>query len=124
MNHCELQALRKMLMIDVSEAAEYIGKVSARTWQYWESEKYRIPEDVALLMKNLTHQRQELVSKLKNESETLLKSGQTAIPYYRTFEDFQKKHANSNVILWRIHQSATASVFAALNISLKEEKNT
>jgi hypothetical protein len=125
MNHCELQALRKMLMIDVSEAAQHIGKVSPRTWQYWESERYRIPDDVKLLMKDLVEKRKVLIEKLKNACTTALKSNQSyALPYYRMFEDFQHKHSSDDVIAWRIHQSAAAAIFSELNISLTDEKNT
>lgn len=122
MNHCELQALRKLLMIDVSEAAEHIGKVSARTWQYWESSRYKIPEDVIVAVKLLVQKRQTLLDQLKNKCEIALEKIQHySIPYYQTFASFQEKHAKSDVITWRIHQSAAAAILATLDVALKDE---
>lgn len=122
MNHCELQALRKLLMIDVSEAAEHIGKVSARTWQYWESSRYKIPEDVIVAVKLLVQKRQVLLDQLKNKCEVALKKSQHYnIPYYQTFASFQEKHTKSDAVTWRIHQSVAAAILATLDIGLKDE---
>ena len=46
MNNLELQAARKLLMLDASEAAEEIGNVSTRSWQYWETGERAVPDDV------------------------------------------------------------------------------
>lgn len=46
LNNFELQAIRKLLCLDVSEAAELVAKVSNRTWQYWESGCSPVPHDV------------------------------------------------------------------------------
>lgn len=64
MNHKELQACRKLLMLDVSEAAELVGKVSARTWQYWESCRYPVPQDVEDEMQALIARRLELMGEV------------------------------------------------------------
>ena len=46
MNNHELKMCRKLLFLSEKEAARYIGKVSARTWQRWEGGEYCIPKDV------------------------------------------------------------------------------
>ena len=122
MNHCELQALRKLLMIDVSEAAQHIGNVSSRTWQYWESARYNIPEDVISSVKDLVHKRQMMIAQLKDKCTAALKKDKhKTIHYHQTFTSFQEKHPKSDVISWRIHQSTTAAVLAELDLSLKDE---
>ena len=43
----ELKALRQLLCLECSEAAKHIGNVATRTWQYWESGRAPVPDDVA-----------------------------------------------------------------------------
>lgn len=120
MNHCELQALRKLLMIDVSEAAEHIGKVSARTWQYWESSRYNIPEDVIADMSQLKLKRKNMVEQLNAKHQMKSsRGGRLAIPYYQHFAAFQAKFPKGNVIDWRLHQSVSAALFESDKASLE-----
>jgi len=46
MNRHKLKALRNLFHLSVKEAAEHVGHVSARTWNYWENGTYNIPADV------------------------------------------------------------------------------
>ena len=98
MTHSELQAIRKVLMLDVSEAAKFIGKVSTRTWQYWESGAKPIPDDVVSIMKELIIKRgQSINAYLENNS--LIKH------YYHEYSSYKEANLNATVIDWRLHQS-------------------
>ena len=120
MNHCELQALRKLFMIDVSEAAEHIGHVSARTWQYWESSRYNIPDDVILIMSQLCQKRRGILDQLKAKHQAKREKGERlSLPYHQTFSSFEKKFPKSDVIAWRLHQSTTAEILANDDILLQ-----
>ncbi|WP_118986296.1 Aca2/YdiL-like domain-containing protein [Photorhabdus sp. CRCIA-P01] len=67
MTNKELQALRKLLMLDVKEAAECIGGVSSRTWQYWEAGRYPIPQDVESAIKDFVNLRNSLLKRRISE---------------------------------------------------------
>lgn len=57
----ELQALRQLLLLTQGEAAQLIGNVSERSWQYWESGRRPVPEDVAVLMRSIASDRAQLL---------------------------------------------------------------
>jgi hypothetical protein len=95
----------------VSEAAELIGKVSNRTWQYWESGRSPVPGDVDEAVYAAIQRRNDLVGEytqwqFDNEGQ-LLNMG-----YYHTFEQYQVEHKGASKLDWRIHQSAVAFVFS------------
>jgi len=98
MNNVKLQAARKLLFLDVREAAEDIGNFSIRHWQHLEAGDRTIPEDVKVKILHLLKLRQEL---MQNQY-----SGK--IEYFLNFEDFQKKNANGTKIDWKIQQSVFA----------------
>lgn len=103
LNNHELQAMRKLLMLDVSEAAQWIGKVSNRTWQYWEAGRNKVPDDVDMEMYALIQQRNELIEELGD---------QNTLPYYHAFEDYQAAYPDHNPMQWRLHQSAVSFLFS------------
>jgi hypothetical protein len=111
LNNSELQACRKLLMLDVSEAAELIGKVSNRTWQYWESGRSQVPADVDEVIYASIQRRNDLVTEytqwqLDNNSALLTMS------YYHTFDLYVADHPGTSKLDWRIHQSAVSFVFS------------
>ena len=57
-----LQALRRLLFFTTAEAAELIGGVSERSWQYWESGKRTIPDDVIETVAHLCRWRNEQIA--------------------------------------------------------------
>src|SRR3546814_1610125 len=63
----ELQATRKLLMLDVAEAADLIGQVSPRTWQYWESGRNTVPADVSDEMQALLSIRGEMIDAITEQ---------------------------------------------------------
>ncbi len=113
MNNFELQAIRKLLMLEVSEAAEYLGKVSSRTWQYWESGRSKVPDDVEIELYGLTQLRNKVIN------ETLFVDCENGAPqelgvlkWYHTHDAFKIDYPQENKVTWRLHQSVTAYLFA------------
>lgn len=110
LNNHELQAIRKTLMLDVSEAAELIGKVSARTWQYWESGGRSIPDDIDMEMYGLIQLRDNLIDEftihlLDSEEEEI------EIKYYHSFDEWLEDGRVDNRVEWKIWQSAASFMF-------------
>lgn len=120
MNCYELQALRKLFMLDVSEAAELIGKVSNRTWQYWEADRSPVPDDVAEEMMLWNCWRDDLldirIDQCKAEDEEPIK-----LNYYKTLDDFEKRTGKRNVITWRLSQSIAAQLYSERLCNLVDE---
>ncbi len=108
LNNFELQAVRRLLCLDVKEAAELVGKVSARTWQYWESGRSQVPDDVETEMYALTSQRNQVINAVCAE---LQDKEVGAIRWYHTFEHFAVDFPNGNKVAWRLHQSVCAYLF-------------
>ena len=107
MNHYELQAMRKLLMLDVKESAECIGKCSVRAWQLWEAGKNPVPDDVETEIYGLIGNRNLII----NNAMTL-DSDTGPLRYYKTLEAFVRDFPKSNAISWRLHQSVCAYLFA------------
>ncbi|MDI4654571.1 MULTISPECIES: DUF1870 family protein [Pseudoalteromonas] len=110
LNNFELQALRKLLYLDVSEAAEFVGKVANRTWQYWESGRSQVPKDIDYEMYGLLSQRNQLID------ETLLETHEQGdvgvLKCYHTFDAFVVDYPHCTKLMWRLHQSVLAHFFA------------
>lgn len=110
MNNKELQALRKLLMLDVSEAAEHIGDVSNRSWQFWEAGRSAVPKDVADLMEDYVNLRDSLLRSRINEFE---KTGKRIkLNYYISIDEFEQATGKRNVVMWRITNSVAAELYA------------
>lgn len=108
----QLQGLRKALFLDVKEAAELIGNVSPRSWQYWESGDRPVPQDVEEKMLHL--------SKLKNDAEkAVLDEGFEYSYKYYDFGSFCARFGNSK-IAWRLYQSVLTALFQFLGDNEKE----
>jgi len=111
LNNSELQACRKLLMLDVTEAATWIGKASARTWQRWESGEHKVPADVDVEVYSAIQRRNNLIAEytqwqIDNDGELL------KIQYYHAFKQYQSDNKGASKLDWRIHQSAVAFVFS------------
>lgn len=108
MNHKELQAARKLLMLDVSEAAEFVGRVSTRSWQYWESGRYAIPSDVADEVAMLLKMRSDMIAQVFEDAPT----AHITLRYFNSFAEFEHAHIDGTVVGWRLHQSVAAHYYA------------
>ncbi len=103
-----LQALRKILMLNVSEASLLIaGLKSSRSWQYWEAGRYSVPDDVADAMQVLADRRLIMIA----ESEHL----DAEAAYYLSFAKYSLTHKGSSTIDWRLSQSVAAHFFGCYN---------
>jgi hypothetical protein len=115
MNCYELQALRKLFMLDVREAAELIGgkPVSVRTWQYWESGRSAVPDDIAEAMLFWNSWRDAAFEARISQCHPK-RSGKEPIKlnYYKTVDDFEKVTGKRNVITWRLSQSVAAGLYS------------
>lgn len=132
LNNLELAAMRRALFLDVSEAAEHIGKVAARSWQRWEDGTRSVPPDVDEEVYRLIQVRSEMTDYLVEQQ---VKHGAKSMPYFKTFEEYQsaeilfpayhdgedgryemtlKKEGQGSVPEWRLYQSSVAFVFAEL----------
>lgn len=111
MNHKELQALRKLLMLDTSEAAEHVGEVKARTWYYWEEGKNPIPPEVAGSMLDLERMRKMRIEKARKQIHDGGK-----LKYHTRYEDYNvdpdTPSGQHSVVSWRISQSVAAHFYA------------
>ncbi|WP_299314224.1 DUF1870 family protein [uncultured Halomonas sp.] len=110
MNSRELQALRKFLMLDVSEAAEIIGGVSKRSWQYWEAGRSPVPDDVEDKMNGLMTQRQYLMDEIGAKIDEA--GGVISVPFYASYAEFAAENPDQGVIPWRLGQSVVAELYA------------
>lgn len=111
MNNLELQAARKLLMMDVSEAASEIGKVSARTWQYWESGRSKVPTDVALDVEALLEVRLDRMRAIDDQLAALAEGETLRLRYHISFETYQSATPDATKALWRIDQSIAAMYY-------------
>lgn len=113
MNCYELQALRKLFMLDVSEAAELVGKVSARTWQYWEAGRSPVPADVAEEMLFWNSWRDDLLElRIEQCGKEPANAELISLNYYKTLDDFEERTGKRNVVTWRLSQSIAAQLYS------------
>lgn len=120
----ELQVCRKLLMLDVKEAASLLGGVSPRSWQYWEADRSSVPDDVADKITALLTERQHIIERIEDEVNRYSDNPhhedgkRRSYPYYPTLDHFQADHPDQGVLAWRVYQSALADLYAANVIRL------
>lgn len=113
MNGQTLQALRGFLFFSVPEAARLIGQVQERSWRYWESNTFQIPEDITKRMLALVAFRQGLLDMINVQIDMIkAEHGEpesVRLTYYATLEDWMTQQ-DADPISWRPHCSAMAEV--------------
>lgn len=97
MTNYELQALRKLLFLDVAEAAKEVGEVTTRTWQRWEDGSRKVPQDIADQMNDWC----QLYSDMLDDKRINNKD----ITYYKTLDDYEVATGKRNVVVWRLTQA-------------------
>ncbi len=122
MNCYELQALRKMLFLDVKDAAENVGDkpVSNRTWQYWEAGRSQVPEDIAESMLFWNRWRDDMLEVRLSQCKPLIDNKKIKLNHYKTLDCFEKETGKRNVITWRISQSIAAQLYSEGFVELVE----
>lgn len=121
MNKTELESLRRLLFFSVSEAAELIGGVTPRSWQYWEQGKREIPCDVSVKIMRLVKWRKSVLDALRAEiaRANMEQGGMPSAIELRWFETLdgwvQTPSPGGEPRLpeyWRPHQSALAQILS------------
>lgn len=101
MTPLELKVARKLLGLSTVEAAEHIGKVSKRSWEYWENGQRTIKPDVEELMNSLLSRRREIIAEVYNMGEN---AKGISVIYYKTPEYCE------SVLEWRFSQSLASTL--------------
>lgn len=102
----QLQQLRKALFLDITEAAEFIGGVSPRTWQRWEKGDVNVPLDVERKIKKLNEMQNQALDSV------LCESIEYSYKYYN-YDEFNARFG-SDKLRWRLYQSVLARVYQIL----------
>lgn len=106
-------------MLNVAEAAELLGEVSKRSWQYWEAGRSKVPVNVSLKMKNLMILRDQTISKIESDC---LENKVEEIKWYKTYQEFKNDYPSKSEVIWKMHQSISSFIFSRKeNISLNEK---
>ena len=111
MTPLELKVARKLLGLSTVEAAEHIGKVSKRSWEYWENGQRTIKPDVEELINSLLARRREIISEVYNMGEN---AKGISVIYYKTPEYCE------SVIEWRFSQSLASTLLLDFGARLVE----
>ena len=110
MKSYELAAMRKHMTLDVTDCATFIGKVSARTWQYWESGTYAVPQDVFEAMIELKRIRDVMYAKIVDVNEGDNPDA-PSLQYFHSVEDYLAKHSGHTQIEYKLYQSVICQAF-------------
>jgi hypothetical protein len=118
MSPTTLQALRRLLFFSRPEAAELIGGVTERSWNYWEEGKRPVPADVTKSIQHLVAWRENALqttsATISEWKKSLPKSGGSAPPaliWYASAEDWGLM-PDREPIFWRPHCSVIAELCA------------
>ncbi|TQP89061.1 DUF1870 family protein [Vibrio cholerae] len=103
MTNQELKQLRRLLFLEVSEAAALIGECEPRTWQRWEKGDRAIPDDVIQTIRMLALSRIEYLQVEHDESDP-------SIRYFETFDEYKAAGGGGNELKWRLAQSVATAL--------------
>lgn len=113
MNKLALIACRRILFLEVEEAATNIAGVSQRTWRYYESGRTPIPKNLIEKMQNLVACRASLKERMSTEADAHRQKGEgrQVVPYYLTFDEYHQETGLDDVVGFRLDQSVKASLY-------------
>ncbi len=116
MSAAECQALRQLLLLTQKEAGTWIGKVSERSWQYWESDQRPVPKDVSTLLRAIVRERCQLVDAVIAQ----LDSGAPPVGvWYQSEDDWKLRSAPSDKPWdWKLHNSVIAELAGRERLTL------
>lgn len=115
-NH-ELKQLRRLLFLDIGEAAELIGECEPRTWQRWEKGDRAVPSDVIKTMQMLALSRMEYLQFEHDEIDPNIR-------YFETFDEYKAAGGGGNELKWRLAQSIAASLLCESEAENWREEET
>ncbi|MEB3501768.1 Aca2/YdiL-like domain-containing protein [Pasteurella multocida] len=102
MDGLELKCARLLLGLSQEEAAKQIGKVTQRSWAYWESGERTIPQDVADQVRELINRRKAIIQQFKELSENKAK---IVVIFYESPQD-----AGQTLLEMRFNNSLAATL--------------
>lgn len=111
MTNKELKALRQILALECSEAAEHIASVATRTWQRWEDGSRTVPDDVANQITDFARMRDSLVEQRYEEFRA--KGDFITLNFYMTVDEFAAATGKRNVVMWKITNSVAGECLSA-----------
>lgn len=120
MNHIELKTARILLGLTLQDAAEHIGKMKQRSWEFLEQGKRPIPDDVVRTMCFLIKRRREILTAI--QEKMLREDGdltRIAVVYY-----LNPNHCES-ILDWRFSQSLAMTLahdYGAHLVEFNEEE--
>lgn len=120
MNHIELKTARVLLGLTTQDAAEHIGKMKQRSWEFLEQGRRPIPNDVVQMVRSLINRRREILATI--QEKMLRENGNLkniAVIYY------PNPNYCESVLDWRFSQSLAMTLthdYGANLIEFNEEK--
>lgn len=117
MTNNELKQLRRLLFLEVSEAAALIGECEPRTWQRWEKGDRAIPNDVSRTIQMLALTRLERLQVQFDEADPNYR-------YFEKFEDYKATGGAGNKLKWRLAQSVATALLCKLKADNWREEET
>lgn len=103
-------------MLDVTEAAAHVGRVSPRAWQYWESGRNAVPADVEGEMLDLLELRLDLMGPI---DDALARGERPQITFYQRLDDYLSDHPTGTVVGWRLSQAVAALYYTEGHADLR-----
>ncbi|HIF9538211.1 DUF1870 family protein [Photobacterium damselae subsp. damselae] len=117
MTNIELKQLRRLLFLEVTEAAKMIGKCESRTWQRWEKGDRAIPTDVSKVIQMLALTRLDRLQVEHDEADPNYR-------YFDTFEGYKASGGAGNELKWRLAQSVATALLCKVEADKWREEET
>tara|TARA_Y100000588_G_C14278788_1_gene935868 strand:- start:5199 stop:5558 length:360 start_codon:yes stop_codon:yes gene_type:complete len=117
MTNNELKQLRRLLFLEVSEAAALIGECEPRTWQRWEKGDRGIPIDVSRTIQMLALTRLERLQVEFDEADPDYR-------YFASFNEYKASGGAGNELRWRLAQSVAAALLCEKEADKWREEET
>ena len=117
MTNTELKQLRRLMFLEASEAAQFIGNCETRTWQRWEKGDRAIPLDVIQTMQMLALTRAE---RLQVEFD----AKDPSIHYFENFDEYKAAGGGGNELMWRLAQSVATALLVERDAESWREDET
>lgn len=112
----ECQALRQLLLLTQKEAGTWIGQVSERSWQYWESGQRPVPQDVSNLLSEIVKEREQLIRSAISQLDA---GARPVAVWYQTEDDWKWRRAPSDKPwAWKLHNSVIAELTGQQRMTL------
>lgn len=108
MSAADCQALRQLLLLTQAEAAAWVGEVSERSWQYWESGRRLVPEDVGRTLRSIAAARVKSVDAAIAQIEA---GSRPVSVWYQTADDWKwRASPKDDAWAWKLHNSVVSEL--------------